>query len=78
MNGERLCDLLKHTGYTTGPEFSASALDWMFDNSRVANLFDWICSEVDERNVISEEEISRFACKLFKRKTMNWPTCTIF
>ena len=60
MSGTQLLNLLKLTGYSKCSELDGQALDWMFDNSRVGNLLEWICNEVETDNILSDEEISRY------------------
>ena len=70
MNGSQLLNLLIKTGYNPGHELNGQALDWMFDNSQVSNLLEWICNEVDDDNILLDEEVSR--CVVYRQASFRF------
>lgn len=53
-------ETLKKIGYPKADELSGEDFDWMFESSEEKSFLEWFCGNLNEKHVVSEEELQDF------------------
>ncbi|NWY74886.1 HAUS3 protein, partial [Erithacus rubecula] len=58
--GKDFVETLKKIGYPKADELNGEDFDWMFDSSEDKSFLEWFCGNINEKHVVSEEELQAF------------------
>ncbi|NXO88112.1 HAUS3 protein, partial [Sitta europaea] len=58
--GKDFVETLKKIGYPEADELNGEDFDWMFESSENKPFLDWFCGNINEKHVVSEEELQDF------------------
>ncbi|XP_070605292.1 LOW QUALITY PROTEIN: HAUS augmin-like complex subunit 3 [Erythrolamprus reginae] len=58
--GTRFVETLKRTGYDKANSLNGEDFDWLFETLESKSFLEWFCTSLNERNVLSEEELQSF------------------
>lgn len=60
MSSQDLVRKLKELGCEDAKFLHPDSLDWMFEDDEVITFLTWFCSNVDENNILTPEEVQQF------------------
>ncbi|XP_014750724.1 PREDICTED: HAUS augmin-like complex subunit 3 [Sturnus vulgaris] len=58
--GKDFVETLKKIGYPKADELNGEDFDWMFESSEEKSFLEWFCGNLNEKHVVSEEELQDF------------------
>ncbi|NXD34928.1 HAUS3 protein, partial [Copsychus sechellarum] len=58
--GKDFVGTLKRIGYPKADELNGEDFDWMFESSEDKSFLEWFCGNINEKHVVSEEELQDF------------------
>ncbi|XP_048160644.1 HAUS augmin-like complex subunit 3 [Corvus hawaiiensis] len=58
--GKDFVEILKKIGYPKADELNGEDFDWMFESSEDKSFLEWFCGNINEKHVVSEEELQDF------------------
>ncbi|NXC82809.1 HAUS3 protein, partial [Cercotrichas coryphoeus] len=58
--GKDFVETLKKIGYPKADELNGEDFDWMFESSEDKSFLEWFCGNINEKHVVSEEELQDF------------------
>ncbi|XP_056346517.1 HAUS augmin-like complex subunit 3 [Oenanthe melanoleuca] len=58
--GKDFVETLKKIGYPKADELNGEDFDWMFESLEDKSFLEWFCGNINEKNVVSEEELQDF------------------
>ncbi|KAI1238138.1 hypothetical protein IHE44_0012853 [Lamprotornis superbus] len=58
--GKDFVETLKKIGYPKADELNGEDFDWMFESSEDKSFLEWFCGNLNEKHVVSEEELQDF------------------
>ncbi|NXD20702.1 HAUS3 protein, partial [Spelaeornis formosus] len=58
--GKDFVETLKKIGYPKADELNGEDFDWLFEPSEDKSFVEWFCENINERHVVSEEELQGF------------------
>lgn len=68
--GARFVETLKRTGYFKANSLNGEDFDWLFETLENKSFLEWFCTALNERNVLSEEELQSFNALLKSSKSI--------
>ncbi|NXR21479.1 HAUS3 protein, partial [Cinclus mexicanus] len=58
--GKHFVETLKKIGYPKADELNGEDFDWMFEFSEDKSCLEWFCGNINEKHLVSEEELQDF------------------
>ncbi|XP_007439977.1 HAUS augmin-like complex subunit 3 [Python bivittatus] len=66
--GARFIETLKRTGYLKADSLNGEDFDWLFETLEDKSFLEWFCTALNERHVLSKEELQSFNALLKSSK----------
>jgi HAUS augmin-like complex subunit 3 len=72
MSGTQFYNLLQELGYSSKTKVRPESFDWMFITEEATKpLFSWICNNIKRNNLVTDEELKKFASLQAKEQVLD-------